>query len=54
MRLDSEILKTALNRQRSGIDHVVDRSFDRGLETAIKIIIIFEQAELQRAEVMLK
>jgi hypothetical protein len=43
MNIESVDLKKSLVRMLDGTDDVVGRSFDRGIQTAIKLIEIYEE-----------
>ena len=45
MQIESCELKESLKRMFDGKDDVIGRSFDRGIETAIKLVEIYEEKE---------
>ena len=43
MLIDSIELKASLGRMLDGNDDLIGKSFDRGIQTAIKLVIIYEE-----------
>lgn len=51
MKIDSKSLKNSLKRQKTKEVDIIDKCFNRGIETAIKVVELYERAEILAKEV---